>query len=90
MAVTRKARHPLSVADASQRVREFATWRVFAPAAGDVLAAIALHQQARLGFWDALVVHAAVESGCETLWSEDLNDGQIVQGVRIQNPFTRA
>jgi len=89
VAVTRKVRHPLSAAEASDRVREFSAWRVFAPGAGDVLTAIALHQQASIGFRDALVVHAAVESGCETLGSEDLSDGQIVRGVRIRNPFTR-
>jgi len=33
------------------------------------------------------IVHAAIESGCETLWSEDLADGRVIRGVRIRNPF---
>ena len=41
----------------------------------------------RLSFWDALIVVAAESAKCEKLWSEDLNDGQIVRGVRITNPL---
>ncbi|HEY6346976.1 MAG TPA: PIN domain-containing protein [Bryobacteraceae bacterium] len=86
--VTRKTPQPLSIDDAADRVREFAVWRVFAPTAEDVLGAIALQKEARLSFWDAMVVEAAARLGCDVLWTEDLNDGQILQGVRIRNPFT--
>jgi predicted nucleic acid-binding protein len=85
--VTRKVADPLSVDEAADRIREFTTWKVFAPAADDVLAAIALHKQAKVSFWDAMVVQAAAESGCDTLWTEDLNDGQVLRGVRIRDPF---
>jgi len=85
--VTGKVPRPLSVTTAAERIREFAAWLVFAPTAADVLAAITLQQDARLSFWDAMIVHAAIESGCETLWSEDLADGQTIRGVRIRNPF---
>lgn len=86
--VTRKVARPLPVDEAADRVREFTTWRVFAPTAEDVLAAIALQKQARVNFWDAMVVQAASESGCDVLWTEDLTDGQLLRGVRIRNPFT--
>jgi predicted nucleic acid-binding protein len=85
--VTGKVAAPLSGQEAGERIREWATWKVFAPATEDVLAAIALHQEAKLSFWDAMVVHAAAESGCDVLWTEDLNDGQVFRGVRIRNPF---
>ena len=85
--VTRKVPQPLPVDEAAGRVREFAAWKVFTPTAEDVLAAIAL-QQAHLNFWDAMVVQAASELGCDLLWTEDLNDGQLLRGVRIRNPFT--
>jgi len=86
--VTRKVAKPLSLDEATDRVREFARWKVFAPTADDVLAAIGLHKQAQLNFWDAMVVHAAAESGCDLLWTEDLSDGQLLRGVRIRNPFS--
>jgi predicted nucleic acid-binding protein len=85
--VTRKVAQPLAIDEAQDRVREFAAWNVFAPTAPDVLAAIDLHKRLQLGFWDAMIVHAAAQSGCDVLWTEDLQDGQIVQGVRVRNPF---
>lgn len=85
--VTKKVAKPLAVADATARIRELSTWRVFAPTADDVLDAIGLHATAQIGFWDAMIVLAAAESGCEVLWTEDLNDGQSLRGVRIRNPF---
>jgi predicted nucleic acid-binding protein len=85
---TRKVAQPLPVDEAAERIREFATWRVFTPTANDILAAIALQKQAQLNFWDAMVVHAAAELGCDVLWTEDMNDGQLLRGVRILNPFT--
>lgn len=88
--VTRKVAHPLSLDEAADRVREFATWKVFAPTANDVLGAIALQKQAKLNFWDAMVLQAAAESGCDVLWTEDLNDGQAIRGVRIRDPFAAA
>lgn len=85
--VTRKVAKPLPVEDAADRIRELGAWTVFAPAPNDVLRAMALHQQAKVGFWDAMVVHAAAELGCEVLWTEDLNDGQVIGGVHIRDPF---
>ena len=41
----------------------------------------------RISFWDALIVVAAESARCEKLWSEDLNDGQLIRGVRIENPL---
>jgi predicted nucleic acid-binding protein len=85
--VTAKVPRPLSVPAAAERIREFASWLVFAPTAADVLDAIRLQQEAKLSFWDAMIVHAAVESGAETLWSEDFRNGQTIRGVRIRDPF---
>lgn len=41
----------------------------------------------QLSFWDALIVSASASSGCTTIYSEDLNAGQVIDGVRIVNPF---
>ena len=67
--VTTKVARPVSVDDATARIRELAAWRVFAPDADDVLAAIGMHRQARIGFWHAMIVLAASESGCDVLWT---------------------
>lgn len=86
--ITKKVPRPLPVEEAKARIAEFTAWTVFAPRAEDLVAAIDLHTQAKIGFWDAMVVLAAVESDCAVLWTEDLNDGQVLRGVRIRNPFS--
>jgi predicted nucleic acid-binding protein len=52
-----------------------------------IRAAIRLADQARLSFWDALIVTCAARSGAAVLYTEDLNDGQEILGVRVRNPF---
>ena len=42
----------------------------------------------QISFWDALIVTASAASGCTTIYSEDLNAGQVIDGVRIINPFS--
>ena len=41
----------------------------------------------RLSFWDALIIVCAESARCDTLWTEDLNHGQVIRGVRIENPL---
>lgn len=38
-------------------------------------------------WWDCLIVAAAITLGCETLATEDMRHGHIIDGVRIENPF---
>lgn len=85
--ITHKVPQPVSVDFAADRIREFTTWKVFAPTAADVLSAITLHKEKKISFWDAMIVHAATELGCDLLWTEDLNDRQSIGGVHIRNPF---
>jgi predicted nucleic acid-binding protein len=41
----------------------------------------------QISFWDGLIIAAAEFANCVTILSEDLNDGQIIRGVKIINPF---
>jgi len=41
----------------------------------------------QLSFWDALILAAASAAGCGVVLSEDLNPGQQILGVRVENPF---
>jgi len=41
----------------------------------------------RISFWDSLIVVAAESANCKKLWTEDLNHGQIIRGVQIENPL---
>jgi len=51
------------------------------------LAALHITKKYRLAWYDAIIVAAAVESGCATLYSEDLQDGAEIENVRVKNPF---
>lgn len=50
----------------------------------------ALCRAFHLRYWDAAIVAAAVRLKAKTLYSEDLNDGQRYDGVRVINPFRDA
>lgn len=52
-----------------------------------VIGAIDLHLVHQISFWDALVVKAASSIRCSTLYTEDLNHGQVIDGVTVVNPF---
>ena len=41
----------------------------------------------QVSFWDSLIVAAAEQANCSVLFTEDLNDGQSIRGVRVVNPF---
>ncbi|MBV9947130.1 MAG: hypothetical protein JOZ69_09805, partial [Myxococcales bacterium] len=49
-----------------------------------VLGAIDLHRLNSISFWDALIVRCASAAGCATVLTEDLNAGQVIDGVRIE------
>jgi predicted nucleic acid-binding protein len=41
----------------------------------------------RISFRDSLIVSTAESALCETIWKEDLNDGQVIKGIKIENPL---
>ncbi len=83
--VTRK--YGLDPGTARQKVKLFAEFDIVEPIMADVLAAIDLHRLHNLSYWDALVIHCARSAGCRQLLSEDMQQGQVIDGVRIVNPF---
>ena len=78
----------LDAAFAVQRLIWFAKFQVVTVTPHIIIAATDLHRLRSLSFWDSLIIQAAITSGCDTLYSEDLNSGEIIHGVRIVNPFT--
>ena len=53
----------------------------------NVHGALDLQQTRSLSFYDALIMQAAIVSGCSVLYSEDMKAGEVVHGVKIVNPF---
>jgi len=86
--VTRKLATPMTAEDAKSFMQ-----RVLAPLFR-VPASISLYNRAldvqaryRYGFYDSLIVAAALDVGCTRLYTEDLQDGQQIEGLTIENPF---
>lgn len=83
----RKGNKRLSDKQAREVIQEYLTWTVVENTGALLTAAIALHQKHQLSFWDAMIVQAAIDSGCSKLYTEDLNHGQRFGSVAIVNPF---
>ncbi len=84
--VTRKIRSPLPRDSARLVVTSYSIWCMETTPA-ELSVAFRIEDESRIGFWDALIVAAAVKSGATRLLSEDLNPGQKIAGLRIENPF---
>ena len=52
-----------------------------------VISAVILRRKFQLSQWDATILAAAAELGCDTVYSEDMSHGQNYGGVRVVNPF---
>ena len=85
--VTRKLRTPVAKGQARELVRAYSSWVVSPTTPETVMRATDLSEANEIGFWDALIVAAAEQSGADILYSEDLNDGQVIAGVRVVNPL---
>jgi predicted nucleic acid-binding protein len=85
--VMQKVVLPLDAQSAIRIIEDLAFWKVHTPGAKDVLGAIDLQQRYQLSFWDAMIVWSAAQLGCHIVWSEDLNPGQVYEGVQLLNPF---
>jgi predicted nucleic acid-binding protein len=87
--VTRKLAKPLSKKVARTIVNTYVIWCVdITPV--EIAAAFRIEDEGRIGFWDALICATAMNSGAERILSEDLNAGQRISGIRIENPFLRS
>lgn len=84
---TRKLRPPMLAGDARAEVRRYQRWQPWVVDHATVETAWAVESRFGLSYWDALMVAAAVQQGCDWLLTEDLQHGQQIDGVRIVNPF---
>jgi len=88
--LTRKIPITLPASGAQQVIEKLRTGSVIDISADLVSAAIKTSIRFQLSYWDALIIEAAVASGCATVLTEDLNDGETINGVRVVNPFVTA
>jgi predicted nucleic acid-binding protein len=84
---TRKLARPLEPATASEALEWMSLLEVVPLDREVVRAAVETSRSAQISYWDGLIVAAAEAGGCTRLLTEDLNDGQTIGSVRIENPF---
>lgn len=87
--VTRKMSRPISKESARLVVGSYTIWCVDTTAA-EISRAFRIEDESRIGFWDALIVASALRSGATRILSEDLNPGQVIAGIQIQNPLVNS
>ena len=87
MSVARKLARPLSADVACQAVKSLAALPIVQVDTPIIFAAIKRSRTDQLSFRDALIIEAALAGGALHLYSEDLQDGRIIAGMRIENPF---
>ncbi|WP_374689624.1 PIN domain-containing protein [Promineifilum sp.] len=87
-AALRKFERPMTIPECREHLRTVLQplCRYF-PAPSSYDRALLIVQETGYSLYDALIVTAALESGCRTLLTEDLQHGRVVQGVTIVNPF---
>ena len=83
--VTRRGR--LSPADALDFLEPILMLRVQAVTPAVFRVGVALSRRFRLSYWDGAILAAARACDCDVVYSEDLNDGQDYDGLRVINPF---
>lgn len=87
-AITRKVRTPLSLAEGRRRAEALMyAWTVVPVSELVVLEAIRGVEQHQLNFWDAQIWAAARLNQAQVILSEDFQDGAVIEGMRVVNPF---
>ncbi|MBD3617771.1 MAG: PIN domain-containing protein [Gracilimonas sp.] len=84
----RKFKHPMSLRELEQFIENVLShfWEVYANK-DLIYSAIGIKEQFNFSFYDSLIIAAALEAGCSTLYSEDLQHNQNVFSVQIIYPF---
>lgn len=87
VSLTRKLARPLPETEAGKAVEHLMAFPVVQVDPGLITTAMVFSREHRVSFWDALIIQAARRAGCDTLLSEDLQDGWRIDGLTIVNPF---
>lgn len=85
--LTGKFRKTVTPDQAEASLRRLMEFEVVVLGPDLVVAAASRSRKETLSIWDALIVEAALHSGCSVLLSEDLQEGRVFGGLRVENPF---
>lgn len=88
--LTRKLRPPVPSGEALEELERFNMGAKTVGVTPElVFEAVRIQIENGISFWDALIVSAAAHSGCRVIFTEGLNPEQVIERVRVENPFMR-
>ncbi len=85
--VTEKLANKMDFRDAKAAVIDLLSWNIFYETRPSLERTFEIIQKHHLSLWDANIISAAILSDCNTVYSEDLQHNQTIEGVRIINPL---
>jgi predicted nucleic acid-binding protein len=85
--VTRKITKPISPAQARGVIRNYLAWQIQRNDPDTIFFASELEERYQLSFWDSLIVAAASTARVDKILTEDLQHGQVIAGILVENPF---
>jgi predicted nucleic acid-binding protein len=85
--MTKKLKY--SKEDAQKIITSLLNLNVHQVSTTDIQMAMKISSESQFTIYDSLIIAAAKAENCTTVYSEDLNDGQVVEGVKIVNPFNQ-
>lgn len=77
----------MTPAEAREIIELYSAWPVVTLEPALLITASRLHERRPISWWDALIIEAARVGGAHRLATGDLPDGEVIEGVRIENPF---
>jgi predicted nucleic acid-binding protein len=87
--LTKKILKTIARSEARELLRAYICWSIKEITPLSIIRATEIEEKYGISFWDALVIVAAYEAKCEKILTEDLNSGQVIEGVLIENPFLK-
>jgi predicted nucleic acid-binding protein len=85
--VIRKMPKPISPVQARGIIINYFSWQVEAIEPHTILSASEIEEKYILSFWDSLIIATASQAEANKILTEDMNHGQIIEGILIENPF---
>lgn len=88
--VTKKLKPPLTADLAREQIQHFSAFKVMPVDHAMVLEALRIQNRWQLSYWDSQILAAASRAHASVLYSEDLQDGALIESITIKNPFKMA
>jgi len=84
---TQRLATPIARATAREVIQTYGVWVRHATTVDTLTRATEISDLTRICFWDALIVASAEQAAADELLTEDLNEGQMIAGIRVLNPL---